>query len=561
MVPFEASTFTMGVEASTPAPYGDAWFIDQVPAHTVTLSPFLLDETETTVAEFAMFLTHAAGEYHFDPDQPIERVDGGYLPVAGREDEPIHHVTWEAAHHYCLWAGKRLPTEAEWERAAAGEEGRTYPWGAEGADCSRANYFTGSTYCEDMPLPVGMRPEGSTPEGVLDMAGNVGEWVADRYGFYAPDGAPETDPTGPAAGTMRVVRGGGFLDSGLSMQSRNRRGASPVRGSENIGFRCAHDGPPSDGALRGELSAPSDAGREPTDRPLAPAADVPEVVAEGLGRPTALVSLQDTLYLLDESEGVLVALSQDGDSAEPLVEDLARPVDLATDGTALFVTDQAVGEVLRVEIDGSTETVATAQANPTYLAVDAEGVFWATDVGVMHSQQEGGVQPLVELAGVNGIALSATHLYYTSDGGDTAANAVVDRIPREGGTTENLVGYSTFGVQYYPTNIIFDAVGDRALFLYRRRPAPGTYLCELPGGMAPHHCITYSPLVDPGADIEVVDGRVYWGTQQTLARIDPAADVTFSELGGWTRPRGVVSTTDGIVWTDWLDGRVYRLEQ
>jgi formylglycine-generating enzyme required for sulfatase activity len=560
MVEYEASTFTMGVEDMTPGPYGDAWFIDQQPAHSVTLSPFSLDETETTVAEFAMFLTHAAGEYHFDPDQPIERVDGGYLPIEGREDEPIHHVTWEAAHHYCLWAGKRLPTEAEWERAAAGEEGRTYPWGDEGADCHRANYFTGSTYCEDMVVPVGTRSGGSTPEGVLDMAGNVGEWVADRYGFYSPDGAPETDPTGPAGGTMRVVRGGGFLDSGLSMQSRNRRGASPTRGSENIGFRCAHDGPSSDGALRGELSAPSDAGLEPTDRPLAPATDLPEVVAEGFARPTALVSLQDILYLLDESEGTLLALADDGDSVEPLVEGLDRPLDLATDGTALFITDQTAGEVLRVEMDGSIEVVASAQANPTYLAVDTDGVFWIADGGVMRGTDEGGAEPLAEIPGVNGIALSPTHLYYTSDGGDTAANAVVDRVPRAGGAPEDLVGYSTFGVQYYPTNIVFDVAGDRALFLYRRRPAPGTYLCELPGGVAPHNYITYSPLVDPGVDIEVVDGQVFWGTQQTLVRIDSDSDDTFSELGGWTRPRGVVSTSEGIVWTDWIDGRIYRLD-
>ena len=217
MPSFAASTFRMGVEALPVGSYGDAWFIDQQPAHDVSLGAFRLDRREVTVADFALFLSYAGGEAHFRPDQPIERVSGGYLPQAGHEHEPARHVTWSAARDYCLWAGKRLPTEAEWERAAAGLEGRTYPWGEEGAGCWIAVCFTGNTFCADGPLDVGSRPAGASPEGVLDLAGNVAEWVADRYGPYPAE--PQQDPTGPAEGALRVVRGGGFLDSGVSLLS------------------------------------------------------------------------------------------------------------------------------------------------------------------------------------------------------------------------------------------------------------------------------------------------------------------------------------------------------
>ncbi|MFN7134124.1 MAG: formylglycine-generating enzyme family protein, partial [Myxococcales bacterium] len=132
MAAYPASRFAMGTVLEKPSPYGDGWFVDETPAHEVTLPAFYLDRHEVTVEAFARFLTHAGGALHHHPDQPIEQVRGGYLPRAGSGLQPMRQVTWTAAAHYCAWAGKRLPTEAEWERAASGASGRPYPWGDDG---------------------------------------------------------------------------------------------------------------------------------------------------------------------------------------------------------------------------------------------------------------------------------------------------------------------------------------------------------------------------------------------------------------------------------------------
>lgn len=236
-----AGEFRMGAQKSDPrGPNHDPEAQDdEAPVHGVYLDAFQIGRYPVTVAEYRRFIEDEGYE-----DRRCW-VHGGFgdcrAPNQWEEQvlhptRPVVYVSWYEAAAYCGWAGGRLPTEAEWERAARGPEGRKYPWGGEAPDATRANFYeTGPK----QTTPVGLYPRGATPEGIRDMAGNVWEWVADWKGSY-PQKAVR-NPRGQDTGSARVLRGGCWSLNQRYLRAAYRYGFVPGNRYYYCGFRCARE--------------------------------------------------------------------------------------------------------------------------------------------------------------------------------------------------------------------------------------------------------------------------------------------------------------------------------
>ena len=229
MVEVPAGEFIMGTSSGQ---------VFEGPPHAVELSTFWLDTFEVTGEQYRRCVD--AGECTQADDTP--KCNEG---KPGRDQHPVNCVDWQEANTYCLWAGKRLPTEAEWEKAARGDDGRLFPWGDTPGPFSiprRLNWNNevGST------MPVGSYPSGVSFYGIHDMAGNVNEWTADLYGPDYYDNSPARDPQGPSEGLLRVARGGGW-EIGQKAEAvvvTVRDAQNPTTRHHTVGFRCALTEPP-----------------------------------------------------------------------------------------------------------------------------------------------------------------------------------------------------------------------------------------------------------------------------------------------------------------------------
>ena len=224
MVLVPAGEFTMGL---------DGWDADEKPAHRVFLDAFYMDKYEVTIAQYTKFMQETGRE------QPAQWKDVNPATDGAR---PVVGVTWHDADAYCRHYGKRLPTEAEWEKAARGADGRRFPWGHE-EPTDRHAYFGAVWIGYGTLLPVGSLEAGKSPYGIYDLAGNVWEWVADWYDMDYYKKSPDRNPTGPPRGGSKVLRGGSWYNMLYDLRSTNRYYYVPANKFFDLGFRCLQSSP------------------------------------------------------------------------------------------------------------------------------------------------------------------------------------------------------------------------------------------------------------------------------------------------------------------------------
>lgn len=208
---------------------------DEMPRTKIFLNAFSIDKYEVTNSRYLAFI---AATGHKEPFNVY--AEGSLSTAPGIENLPVVEVTWHDAADYCQWVGKRLPTEAEWEKAARGTDGRIYPWGDEEPSPLHANYDR--EWADKNTLkPVGSMPRGASPYGVHDMSGNAREWVQDWYDKDYYQQAPKRNPKGPDKSLLKVIRGGGWrsFDSDIRAAARGKGGFALK--THGTGFRCARD--------------------------------------------------------------------------------------------------------------------------------------------------------------------------------------------------------------------------------------------------------------------------------------------------------------------------------
>ena len=242
MVTIPAGPFLLGSKQVTDDPYGN-WkpFDDtELPQHRIWLDTYEMDRDEVSLGEYLGFLQ----QRKLYPSDELQRLIWHVITVHSIPDQtlarwPALYVTWAEANDLCLAKRARLPTEAEWEKAARGSEGGLFPWGETAPDPTLAMF--GQHHVHEIPIlsAVDSHEAGKSPYGLHHMAGNVAEWVQDWFGIDYYASMPERNPLGPTSGRYKSVRGGSWKSNQVMLRTATRGGSAPDQRSATIGFRCA----------------------------------------------------------------------------------------------------------------------------------------------------------------------------------------------------------------------------------------------------------------------------------------------------------------------------------
>lgn len=248
MLPVAAGAFLLGTKRIDDDPYGIRTQFDdtELPQNRVWIDGFEMDRDEVSLGEYLAFLQRQ----RLTPSNELQHLIWHVITVHSVSDETLNHwpalyVTWTEARDFCRATGKRLPTEAEWEKAARGTDGGLFPWGNALPDAKVAMF--GQHHVHEIPIlaPVDSLDGGRSPYGLHHMAGNVAEWVQDWFGFDYYAYMPEKNPPGPTSGRYRSVRGGSWKSNVIMLRTATRSGMEPEKRSATIGFRCAKSSPPA----------------------------------------------------------------------------------------------------------------------------------------------------------------------------------------------------------------------------------------------------------------------------------------------------------------------------
>ncbi|HEY5626541.1 MAG TPA: SUMF1/EgtB/PvdO family nonheme iron enzyme [Nitrospira sp.] len=241
-VDIPAGEFSLGSNRIDDDPYGLATQFDdtELPQQRIWIDRFAMDRDEVSLGEFLAFLQRQKRR----PAEELQKLIWHVITVHSVSDQtlsrwPALYMTWQEASDFCVSRGKRLPTEAEWEKSARGPHGNLFPWGQHAPDNSRAMF--GQHHVHEIPIlaAVDSLDEGNSPYGIHHMAGNVAEWVQDWFGsdYYAY--APKRNPPGPSNGRYKSVRGGSWKSKTIMLRTATRGGAPPDQRAPTVGFRCA----------------------------------------------------------------------------------------------------------------------------------------------------------------------------------------------------------------------------------------------------------------------------------------------------------------------------------
>ncbi len=247
LITIPAGSFLLGSKRVDDDPYGHWTQFDdtELPQHRVWLDPYKIDRDEVSLGEYLAFLH----QRKLHPSDELQKLIWHVITIHSVSDEtlsrwPALYVTWTEAKELCASTGKRLPTEAEWEKAARGPEGGLFPWGQADPDQTRAMF--GQHHVHEIPIlaAVDSNEAGKSPFGLHHMAGNAAEWVQDWFGLDYYAYMPERNPPGPTSGRYKSLRGGSWRSNPIMLRTATRSGAPMDQRSPTIGFRCAQSPPP-----------------------------------------------------------------------------------------------------------------------------------------------------------------------------------------------------------------------------------------------------------------------------------------------------------------------------